>query len=36
MFRTKSISFNATIAPKPPKIDNVLINVVVPITIHCQ
>jgi hypothetical protein len=28
MFRTKFVSFNITIALKPPKLDNVLVNVV--------
>jgi hypothetical protein len=36
MFRTKPISSNVTIAPKPPKIDNVSVNVVVPITTYSQ
>jgi hypothetical protein len=36
MFKTKLISDNVTITSKPPKIDNVPINVVVPITTHSQ
>jgi hypothetical protein len=33
MFRTKPISSNATTSPKPPKTNNVLVNVVVIVTI---
>jgi len=36
MFRTKLVSSNAMITPKPPKTNNVLINVVVVITTHIQ
>ncbi len=36
MFRTKLISFTATTTPKPFKIDNVLVNVVIVITIRNQ
>jgi hypothetical protein len=32
MFKTKHVSFNATITLKPFKIDNVLVNVIVAIT----
>jgi hypothetical protein len=34
MFRTKHANFNATIAPKPPKLDNVQVNVIVVVTTH--
>jgi hypothetical protein len=34
LFRTEPINFNATTTPKLPKIDNVLVNVVVIITTH--
>jgi len=33
MFKTKTVNFNAIITFKPPKIDNVLINVIV-VTTH--
>jgi hypothetical protein len=36
MFRTKHVSFNATITLKPFKIDNVPVNVIVVITICSQ
>ncbi len=36
MFKTKLVSFNAMIAPKPPKIDNVPINVVAVVTTRHQ
>jgi hypothetical protein len=36
MFKTKPISSNATTTPKPPKTDNVLVNVVVVVTIRNQ
>ncbi len=36
IFRTKPVSFNATITPKSLKIDNVSINVVVVVTICSQ
>jgi len=36
MFRIKPISFNATTTFKPPKSDNVLVNVIVVITTHNQ
>jgi hypothetical protein len=36
MFRIKLVSSNATIASKPPKIDNVLVNVVFIITTCSQ
>jgi len=36
MFKIKPISSNATIAPKPPKTNNVLINVVADITTRSQ
>jgi len=36
MFRTKPISYNATITLKPPQIKNVPVNVVLVITIRNQ
>jgi hypothetical protein len=36
MFRTKLVNFNATITPKPLKINNVLVNVVVDVTTRSQ
>jgi hypothetical protein len=36
MFRTKHVSYNATIALKAPKIDNVPINVVAIVTTRIQ
>jgi hypothetical protein len=36
MFKTKPVSSNATTTPKPPKTNNVLVNVVVAITPHNQ
>jgi hypothetical protein len=36
MFRTKLVNSNATIALKPPKLDNLRVNVVVVVTIHNQ
>jgi hypothetical protein len=36
MFNTKHVSFNVTTTPKPPKLDNVPINVVVIIIICNQ
>jgi len=32
MFKTKLVNFNTIITPKPPKPNNVLVNVVVVIT----
>jgi hypothetical protein len=36
MFKTKPTNFNATITLKPPKINNVLVNVVIPFTTSGQ
>jgi len=36
MFRTKPINYNATTTSKPPKINNVQINVIAVITTHSQ
>jgi hypothetical protein len=36
MFRTKLVSFNATTTFKPPKIDNVLVDVVANVTTQNQ
>jgi hypothetical protein len=36
MFRIKHVSFDATIVPKPPKINNVPINAIDAITTHNQ
>ncbi len=36
MFKIKHVKSNATLAPKPPKTNNVLVNVVDDVTIHSQ
>jgi hypothetical protein len=36
MFKTKHVSYNAIITPKPSKIDNVLVNVVADVTTRSQ
>jgi len=36
MFKTKLVSFKVTTTPKPLKIDNVLVNVIVVVTTHSQ
>jgi hypothetical protein len=36
MFKIKLVDSNATTSPKPPKINNVPVNVVSYITIHSQ
>jgi hypothetical protein len=36
MFETKPVNSNAMIAPKPPKTNNVLVNVVVVLTTRSQ
>ncbi len=36
MFRTKHVSSNATTTPKPPKTNNVLVNVIAIVTTHSQ
>ncbi len=35
-FRTKLVNSNAATTPKPPKLDNVSVNVVTTITTHSQ
>jgi hypothetical protein len=36
MFRSKHVNSNATITPKPPKTNNVLVNVIVVVTTRSQ